>query len=142
MTRGLLLGLAVLSGCDLSNGMLALDAPDRAAFEAEAGPILAERCGAVQCHGNAERPFNLYSIGNRRRPPLGTYSHDPLTPLEHDANYKATLGFLDAERARETTLLRKALGVGGSGGHGGGAVFEAASDPECRAVRAWIEESP
>lgn len=122
-------------------GSFALLTPPRETFEAEAAPLLAKRCADVACHGTP-RPFSLYAVGRRRMDPRATYLADPLTPAELDANYHATLGFLDAPRPRDTTLLQKALGAGGPGGHRGGAVFAAPSDPECRALARWIAGEP
>lgn len=116
--------------------------PSRARFADEAGPLLSKRCGDVSCHGVAEHPYSIFTLGRRRIDPADTYSSKPLSLAEVDANYKATLGFLDAPRGRDTTLIRKALGLGGPGGHRGGAVFEAPSDPECVAILAWIEGGP
>ncbi|MEZ4269135.1 MAG: hypothetical protein R3F39_22495 [Myxococcota bacterium] len=138
--------LALMSGAGCDNdglgGLAPLRSPDRVAFAARAGEVLAQRCGTANCHGNAERPYALYAPLQRRQPEIGDYAKRPLTEAEIDANYVATLGFLDAERALDTTLLRRALAVGGAGSHGGGAVFEAPSDPECRALRDWIEGGP
>ena len=123
-----------------ASGREPLPQPSRELFGDEAGPLLEKRCGDGACHGMAERGFAIYAGGRRRADPADTYSTEPLTLAEIDANYRATLGFLDAPRAVDTTLLEKALGTGGPGGHLGGAVFEAPSDPECRAIVRWIEE--
>lgn len=140
------LAAAALVGCALSLGCAlptsettALPQPSRARFAEESGPILAGRCGDFACHGTPERPFALYAVGRRRMAPADAIAREPLREAEIDANWRATLGFLDAPRGRDTTLVRKALGIGGPGGHAGGAVFEAQSDPECRAIIAWIE---
>lgn len=112
--------------------------PDRALFSEEAGPLLGKRCGDLGCHGDAARPYALYAEGRRRLPPLTTYSKEALLPAEEAANYVATIGFVDDDDPLRTTLLRKALGEGGAEAHGGGAVFEAQSDPECRAIVSWL----
>ncbi|MCC7381532.1 MAG: hypothetical protein IT384_06855 [Deltaproteobacteria bacterium] len=115
--------------------------PDRATFDLEAGPLLAKRCADTNCHG-MDRPFALYAVGRRRADARLTFSPEPLSAAEVDANYTGTLGFLDAPRLRDTTLLRKAIGMGGLGGHRGGAIFAAPSDPECRAIERWIRTAP
>lgn len=131
-------GLA-LSGCVVDpSGTTALPFPSRATFADEAGPILAKRCGDYACHGKADRPYALYAVNRWRMAATDQYSSHPLTTAEWDANYNATRGFLDAVRGRETTLVRKALAVGGVGGHHGGAIFAAPSDPECQAILTWI----
>jgi len=130
----------VMAGCGgpPADGLSPLPTPDRALFAQEASHILERRCGSSNCHGRVERPFALYAQRQRRQAPIGTFSLEPLGQDELDANYRATLGFLDDDDPRRTTLIRKALGIGGTGGHRGGAVFEAPSDPECRAVLAWL----
>lgn len=115
-----------------------LASPSRATFTLEAEPLLERRCGDGACHG-MDRPYALYAVGQRRVVAADVFSAEPLTRAEVDANYVATVGFLDAAEPLETTLLQKALGVGGDGGHRGGAVFEAPSDPACRALVRWIE---
>lgn len=142
--RGIALALTLLAaGCgpDGTDQTLAPPRPDRAAFDLEAGPLLAKRCADTNCHG-MERPFPLFAVGRRRADVRLMFSTEPLTSAEVDANYTATLGFLDAPRPRDTTLLRKAIGMGGEGGHKGGAVFAAPSDPECRAIERWIKTAP
>ena len=135
-----LLALVGLSGCDVdSTGISPLPTPSRSDFAAEAGPILTERCSDYACHGNDVQPFALYAVSRRRLKPEDRFTSHPLSLDEVDANFHATLGFLNADRARDTTLIRKALGIGGTGGHRGGAVFEAPSDPRCRALMRWID---
>lgn len=140
MDRCLFLGVAaLLSGCgglDVE-ATVPLAAPSRAGFELEAAPLLSKRCGDVACHGTERHAFALYAVGRRRLRAADTFSARPLATAELDANYLATLGFLDAAKATETTLLRKALGKA----HGGGAVFAHPSDPECLAVLRWLDGS-
>ena len=114
--------------------MTQLPAP-RSLWDAEAGPIVARRCGTAGCHAEAARPLRLHAPGGWRLPPVVVGSMAPLVAGEQDANHATTLGFIDADAPRATTLVRKA--VGGLG-HGGGAVFPHASDPECRAVERWL----
>lgn len=145
MTRRIPL-IVVASACAFAcidtGGLAYLPRPSRAEFESEAGPILAKRCGDASCHGAPEHPYRVFAVGRFRMEPGDVFTSKPLTSLEIDANYAMTLGFLDAPRARNTTLVRKALGLGGAGGHKGGAVFAHPSDPECRALTAWIEGTP
>lgn len=115
----------------LPAGVLASEAT----FDAEVGPLLEGRCGDAACHGRPERPLPLYAPGARRLYPADTFWKGPLKPAEVAANYRAVLGFIDDARPRRTTLLRKAVG---ELGHGGKRIFEAWSDPACRAVEAWL----
>ncbi len=133
----LLLGLP---GCVVDpSGMTALPNPSRATFPVEAGLILAKRCGDATCHGNADRPYAMFAVSRRRLAAADQFTSHPLSTAEWDANYNATRGFLDASRGRDTTLIQKALAVGGVGGHKPGAVFAAPSDPECQAILNWID---
>ena len=141
--KALFVVLAVAGCAPPEDGESALPAPSRDVFRDQAGPILEKRCcDAGACHGVAERPYALYAVGRRRLDPTETYAATPLHPAEIDANYESTLGFIDATRGRETTLIKKALAVGGKGGHQGGAIFEAPSDPACVALIDWIEGKP
>lgn len=127
-------------GCEVEPGPdTPLQQPSRTSFAAEAGPVFASRCADYVCHGDANRPFALYAVARRRLLPADNFTARPLTKAELNANYTATLGFIDAPRGRDTTLVQKALGVGGIGGHQGGAVFKAPSDPECLVLTHWIE---
>jgi hypothetical protein len=134
-----LLIAAALTGCGLNAAeTLPLAEPSRAGFEREAAPLLAKRCGDVACHGTERHAFALFAVGRRRIRAVDTFSSRPLSVAELDANFLATLGFLDAAAPLDTTLLRKALGQG----HGGDAVFAHPSDPECLAVVRWLEGRP
>ncbi|MBM4343360.1 MAG: hypothetical protein FJ100_08275 [Deltaproteobacteria bacterium] len=113
----------------------ALPALDRATFDVDAGPLLATRCGDALCHGRADRPFVVYSVGRHRLDPAKTFLSSPLDPTERDRNFASTLGFVDHPTPHRTTLVRKALG---QMGHKGGAVFEAPSDPPLQALAAWM----
>lgn len=136
LTVFLLLFVLVL-GCESQQmpPSQAVPAADRAAFEAEAGQLLSKGCGDSNCHGRAERPLRLFAVGRYRMITSQQFSPAPLTKAEWDANYNAVLGFVDAPQPRQSTLLRKALG---QMGHGGGAVMQAPSDPQFRAVEAWL----
>jgi hypothetical protein len=136
---GVLASLFV-AGCVVDpGGASPLPSPSRASFAVEAGPLLARRCADYGCHGHPDHAFALYAMGRRRLAHADAGTAHPLSSAEVDANYMATLGFLDAPRPRDTLLLRKALGLAG---HKGGAVFAAPSDPECDAVMAWIAGRP
>ena len=126
-------------GCETASGTAPLVAAgvvaDRAVFGSAIGPLLAKKCGDAGCHGRAERPFALFATGARRSDPAATFRKTALTSAEVDANYAATLGFADATDPRQTTLLRKSVGLLG---HRGGPTFEAFSDPAARAIAAWL----
>ncbi|MBI2376618.1 MAG: hypothetical protein HYV07_21660 [Deltaproteobacteria bacterium] len=122
-----------LAGCGLTLGEDPCPSPDFEQFEEVVNEIFVARCGASSCHGTDARGFNLYGQRQRRRSPNGTFSSAPLTAEEVKSNYDSTLGFILEPAPLETVLIVKALG-----GAGHLAVFEHRSDPECRAVRAWL----
>ena len=134
------LAVGVLAGCGglSTDATVPLASPSRSGFEREAAPLLAKRCGDVACHGTERHAFALFAVGRRRLRAADTFSAKPLVAEELDANFLATLGFLDASAPLDSTLLHKALGLG----HGGGAVFAHPSDPECQAVVRWLNGSP
>lgn len=119
----------------LEPAAVALPALDRASFDVDTGPLLATRCGDALCHGRADRPFVLFSVGRHRMDPAKTFLSTPLDATERDRNFNSTLGFVDHVAPHSTTLLRKALG---QMGHKGGAVFEAPSDTPMVAIAAWL----
>lgn len=139
----LLLGAGLfgsLTGCVVQSSEEPLPfEPSQTAFAETIDQVLEKRCGASNCHGAERRPFALYAGLQRRMPPTPTFDKSSLDEEEVLSNYRATLGFLDHEESTETTLIQKALGALG---HGGGFVFEHRSDPECRAIRAWIGGPP
>lgn len=110
-------------------------AADRALFVAEAGPLLSKGCGDPACHGRGDRPLRLFAVGRYRMITSQQFSPKPLSEAEWDANFNAVLGFVDHPTPRHSTLLRKALG---QMAHGGGVVMQAPSDPQFRAVEAWL----
>jgi len=126
-------GCAV-DGADARVPVAALPA-SRDGFDREAGLLIAKKCGDAGCHGRAERPFALFATGARRMDPTETHLKTALRPQEVDANYASTLGFVDSTQPRETTLLKKAVGLLG---HKGGYAFEAPSDPMAKAIAAWL----
>ncbi len=124
--------------CGESEELRPLPAPDYELFVGVAQGVLVERCGSSTCHGTNARGWDLYAPRQRRLAPIGTFSTQSLSDAEARANYDATLGFLEGSTPLETPLLQKALG---GAGHAAGSVFEHRSDPECRALRSWLETS-
>lgn len=129
--------VAAILGCESQQAPPAAAVPalDRAAFEAEAGVLLSKGCGDSACHGRADRPLRLFAVGRYRMITSERFSPKPLSKAEWDANYNAVLGFVDHPQPRQSTLMRKALG---QLAHGGGVVMQAPSDPQFRAVEAWL----
>lgn len=138
MRRAGVLLLVPLAGCTFpGEGGEPVPLHDRAVFEAEVQPILAERCANPSCHGRPERPLSTYAIGRYRADPGATYSDDPLTPDEMTHNYlvACVLGAF-TERPEDAELAAKPLASPLY--HGGGKVFEDERDADHRTIVAWI----
>lgn len=137
MRRPLAALMLACAACGDTGGSTTLASPDVARFETLVAPVLETSCASVSCHGDAQRPLALYAPRQRRLDPAARYDKTPLTPAEVRANYDAVRGFLDAASALDTTLVRRPLGYAGHT-----VVFEAPSDPGCRALRVWLEGPP
>lgn len=71
-----------------------LPALDFQYYRCEVQPVLAARCSFMACHGNAERPFQIYAEQRYR---LGIDWIDYETPLtgdELEANFRLVRGFV------------------------------------------------
>lgn len=137
LALALALTLALNLGCESQQAPRSqlVAAADREQFEVEAGPLLSKGCGDPACHGRGDRPLRLFAVGRYRMITSEQFSPKPLSEAEWDANFNAVLGFIDHPAPRQSTLLCKALG---QLAHGGGAVWQAPSDPQVRAVEAWL----
>ncbi|MCK6573002.1 hypothetical protein L6V77_18120 [Myxococcota bacterium] len=113
--------------------------PDPVRFDTLAAPILERRCADVGCHGGDTRPYALYAVRRHRQDPADAFRATPLTLDERTANRVSAAGFVDATDPVDTILLKKALGALA---HGGGAVFQHASDPEMMTLRRALERLP
>jgi len=109
------------------------------AFEAQAQPILVERCANPSCHGDPGRPLSIYAPHRHRLDPSAVYSNEPLTDEERTHNFLQTTAFLmDVPSAEGSLLLTKPLApeVGGAA-HGGGPVFLDRHDYGYRELLEW-----
>ena len=83
--------------------------PDRASFEYVA-PVLARRCGSIDCHGSQFRNLRVYGFGGTRVDP----THRPdlpefVTPAEATATYESVIG-LEPEILR-TVVSERGVGA-------------------------------
>ncbi len=147
----LLVGLAACVGFERTElrGM-----PDRAQFNADENGVslfLEVRCGALDCHGQVERPMRIYSQNGLRLETAegGTRDRGPTTLAERNANYDAVIGLepdavADCFRTRgdyqDFQLLLKPLDESGRGvKHKGGPVLARTStDPGWACLYGWL----
>lgn len=82
--------------------------PDRASF-AHVAPVLARRCGSIDCHGSAFRNMRVYGYGGQRLD-AATSPDVPnsITPEEANATYESVIGL-------EPELMREVVQGGGAG---------------------------
>ena len=122
--------------------MAAPPAPDWDMWVDEVQPVLAEHCANPSCHGNVDRPLEVFAVHRHRLDPADTYLDAPLTTEELTVGYeKARAMIVPGEYADDCLLLRKPepTHLGGAP-HQGGVQFEAPEyDPDYQALRVWIE---
>ncbi len=109
---------------------------DSAEFYARVEPILVEGCANPSCHGNVERPYQVYAVHRYRLEETDLWADGELTEAEHQANLAQARAFA----AEPWELCRKPLdpAVGGMS-HEGGATWSSVDDEDYEAVRAWSE---
>jgi hypothetical protein len=130
-----------------------LEPLDEATFRCTVEPILIRDCSYPACHGNAQFPFRIYSVGKLRDPNAVdssklTQRTSPLTAGaacgqstdERHANYLAALAFTHGGvPPLSNLLLRKPLpATAGGFEHVGGAIFDGDQDPRAAAIFAWL----
>jgi hypothetical protein len=145
--------LLLVTSCTVDAGdTVRTDCPSRTEFEA-VSPVLEERCGTLDCHGQLSRPLRVYSaLGMRLGTDPGAFSPGtgvypdafPTTEDERDATRRSLCALepevMAAVRAgdrgpNELTVVRKA---DGSEKHKGGVVFHDGDGGE-RCLVGWIE---
>ena len=146
---------AVLAGAGLAQGCTDLGAAPTVecpSFEEfrTVSPLLEQRCGTLDCHGNTARPLRLYGQYGLRYAPDGDeelFSGNlaaPTTDLEIERNYFSVCGIepekmemvtSGAEPADTLTLVRKPRLTEK---HKGGRIWNEGK-PEDRCLVSWIE---
>ncbi|NUN15417.1 MAG: hypothetical protein HUU55_17470 [Myxococcales bacterium] len=137
----LLLSAACVSGPGESRYIEA--AADYELFVEHVLPVLADRCANPSCHGNVDRPLQLFAVHQHRVDPSMVFSDLPLTEEEIRLNYQRSLVFVSYQTSIEQCpLISKPLAVSAGGvWHGGGAQFYEADDPQCDVIRTWLENT-
>jgi len=135
-----LLALVLAAACAGPSGDVEpLLVGDAARFAEEVQPVITERCATGGCHGRPDRPLCLYAPGQHRADPARLHLDEPLTSEEIGRNARRLASFAHGTGADGSLTLQKPLATGAGGcWHGGGDVFVDRSDPDYRAVRAWL----
>ncbi len=105
------------SGCSSPDGSATVDptagdaGPSRQQFDFVA-PVLARRCGSIDCHGSIYRNMRIYGYGGLRIQ-SGTDTITPMTPnrvtdVEAQASYDSVVGL-------EPEIMRTVVAQGGAG---------------------------
>ena len=108
-------GALVTTACSSPDASATVDptagdaGPSRAQFDFVA-PVLARRCGSIDCHGSIYRNMRIYGYGALRTGPEAT---DPMTPprvtaTEAQASYESVVGL-------EPEIMRTVVQQGGAG---------------------------
>ncbi|MCP4872048.1 MAG: hypothetical protein GY898_25365 [Proteobacteria bacterium] len=141
--RGLVaIAILLLGGCVTGPGSVgSLPLGDAAAFEVEVQPVLEAGCANPSCHGNADRPLEVYARFQYRLDPDRLYLDEPITADELTHNRRSAAGFLVgfAAAARSPLLTKPLAHDAGGAHHAGGVVFGDAQEPGYRALKAWAD---
>lgn len=108
-------GAVVVTGCSSPDTSATVDptagdaGPSREQFDFVA-PVLARRCGSIDCHGSIYRNMRIYGYGGLR---IGPESTTPMTPMrvtaaEAQASYESVVGL-------EPEIMRTVVQQGGAG---------------------------
>ncbi len=140
----LMAAAALLSGlgCITDTGeTLFLAVGDQELFELEVQPALAEGCGNPSCHGNQQRPLELYSVHQHRDDASLIHRDEPLSEPELVANMQRAAAFLiEVDRAEDSPLLTKPLAPAAGGAeHEGNVQFEDRQEPGYQVLHSWAQ---
>jgi hypothetical protein len=137
---------ASLAGCtavenEPAPGQIAtLDEP---LFRCAVEPILLRDCAYNGCHGQANEPLRLYSLGKLRLGPSATLADRtaPLTDAERHLNYLSAQAFDFGGVAPDDNLLVRKPMPSSAGGyeHVGGAIWSDGEDARVRTIRNWLQ---
>lgn len=110
-------------------------------FRCEVHPILLRTCAFGACHSDPDRRFRLFAPHRLRLAgEIGL-----LSETEIEANFNATLGFLQSGSSDAWLLLKPLDSSAGGYFHvgkemfGGGDVFLSTSDPDYRTIASWVD---
>ncbi len=128
--------ILLMLGCLVEGEDGAPGGGDSGEFFATVEPILTEGCANPSCHGNADRPYQVYAVHRNRLDEADLWADGVLNEAEHAANLAQARAFA----AAPWELCRKPLdpAVGGMS-HDGGVSWSSVDDADYEAVRAWTE---
>ncbi|TPV97125.1 MAG: hypothetical protein B7733_01275 [Myxococcales bacterium FL481] len=136
--KATLLGL-LLSSCDAAETVPAhLPAPDLMMFRQMVYPVLLRDCAFVECHGSADRLYQVYGPGRVRLGGLDNYDAPSDEELQFGYNRSRAM-LLHLHDLDNSPLLRKPLqgaGHGGLDGYGRN-VYLGEEDPAWRIIERW-----
>lgn len=117
---------------------------DRTYFECNVQPVWDRSCSALGCHGDARRPFHVFTRNRMRLDGTNTERNRVLSQQEMDHNFNNSVGFATSD-PDASWLLRKPLDPEAGGFfHFGKELFEgddvwtSDEDKEYATVRAWL----
>lgn len=109
---------------------------DSGEFYADVEPILTEGCANPSCHGNADRPWQVYAVHRYRMDEADLWADGELSAEEHAANLAQARAFT----VSPWELCRKPLDPAAGGmSHEGGVSWFSVDDAEYEALRSWSE---
>lgn len=136
-----ILATAQMMGCLDGTGQdLVVPLADKQTFETDVMPILAQRCANPGCHGEPDRPLEVYAVLRHRLDPADRWRDVPLSEMELSRNYAHACGFLAGiDTSEDCLLLRKTLPESAGGAyHAGGVIFEDTSEPDYQTLQRWV----
>lgn len=142
----LTLAAAAATGCSAVENEPApgqIRALDEPFFRCAVEPILLRECAYNGCHGQANAPLRLYSLGKLRLGPSATLADRtaPLTDEERHLNYLGAQAFgFGGVAPADNLLVRKPMPSSEGGyAHEGGAIWSDGDDVRVRTIRNWLE---
>ncbi|MCP4499863.1 MAG: hypothetical protein GY822_07865 [Deltaproteobacteria bacterium] len=136
-----LMCLAALSSCTANSGMvLTMNVGDIDEFVQFTQPVFKNQCASPSCHGNDDRPLEIFAQQLHRVNDDERYLYTPLTDDEIMQNALRASLFVGDLQGGESSLLRKTLPleVGGKE-HAAGSQFSAVDDRGYQALLRWVE---
>jgi len=142
------LTLLLFACVDGPGGVAMESTADLDVFTEDVQPVLASTCANGTCHGDADRPLEIYAVHHHRLDPGDVYLDTGLTDEELRLNWLRASAFIEEVRgwpdvrAEECSLLLKPMAeeIGGAV-HGGGDVFFDPWDRDFVALRDWIDDA-
>jgi hypothetical protein len=142
------LPIVLLAGCiDGPGDPVAPPSADYDLYVDTVHPVFESSCSNPSCHGNGQRPFEVFAARRNRLDPAELYRATPLSDEELALDFERSCGFLvDLDRAEDCALLNKPLAPSAGGTtHGGETQFADREEPGYQAILRWVDlalESP